>query len=295
MSRGLSATKKPPHPTSKTTAAMLTSRRSLAIFATLCVSAAIAVLVVVGAPLVHPHYGNVADAIIDTLPVGIGERLKGTGFITAFTQSLLMILVTELGDKTFFIAAVMAMKFPRLTVLAGALGALILMTVLSAVLGRAFPLLFDKKWTGAAASVLFLYFGVQLLRDWWRLRSKEVVANEELAEVEEELNADRTNSASSLSRQGVMILFSPVFLRAFSLTFFAEWGDRSQIATISLAAYKDIFGVTLGGILGHTVCTSLAVVGGRLLATRISEKAVALIGGCLFILFAILTANGQLD
>ena len=39
--------------------------------------------------------------------------------LDAFISSLTMILVSELGDKTFFIAAVMAMKHPRAVVLAG--------------------------------------------------------------------------------------------------------------------------------------------------------------------------------
>ncbi len=71
------------------------------------------------------------------------------------------------------------------------------------------------------------------------------------------------------------------------LTFLAEWGDRSQIATIALAAAKDPIGVTVGGILGHCFCTGLAVIGGRLLAARISEKAVAYVGGATFFLFAV--------
>ncbi len=47
----------------------------------------------------------------------------------AFFSSVTMILVNELGDKTFFIAAVLAMKNSRAVVLGGALGALALMTV----------------------------------------------------------------------------------------------------------------------------------------------------------------------
>ena len=53
------------------------------------------------------------------------------GFIHAFLASLSVIIVSELGDKTFFIAAILAMKNPRLTVFAGAMAALGLMTVLS--------------------------------------------------------------------------------------------------------------------------------------------------------------------
>ena len=56
-----------------------------------------------------------------------------------------------------------------------------------------------------------------------------------------------------------------VFLNAFTLTFLAEWGDRSQIATIGLAASSDVFGVTLGSIVGALLSGGggLAAVFGR--------------------------------
>ena len=78
-----------------------------------------------------------------------------------------------------------------------------------------------------------------------------------------------------------------VLTQAFTITFFAEWGDRSQIATIALAAHKDPYGVTVGGVLGHAMCTGLAVVGGRYLAGKIPERTVLFAGGVLFVLFAI--------
>lgn len=49
----------------------------------------------------------------------------------AFIASFSVIIVSELGDKTFFIAAIMAMKHPRITIFSGAIFALGLMTVLS--------------------------------------------------------------------------------------------------------------------------------------------------------------------
>ena len=78
-----------------------------------------------------------------------------------------------------------------------------------------------------------------------------------------------------------------VLMQAFTLTFLAEWGDRSQIATIALAAAKDPIGVTIGGIIGHSICTGVAVIGGRMLAARISERMVAYVGGSLFLCFSV--------
>lgn len=50
---------------------------------------------------------------------------------------------------------------------------------------------------------------------------------------------------------------------------------------------QDIFGVMLGGVLGHGLCTGLAVLGGRMIAQRISVKTVTLVGGVVFLIFAV--------
>ncbi len=64
-----------------------------------------------------------------------------------------MILVTELGDKTFFIAAVLAMKNARLVVYAGAMLALTTMHLLSSVMGYALPNILPRKYTHFASAV----------------------------------------------------------------------------------------------------------------------------------------------
>lgn len=67
-------------------------------------------------------------------------------------------------------------------------------------------------------------------------------------------------------------MITRVLLQAFTMTFLAEWGDRSQLTTIILAARDNVYGVIVGGILGHSVCTGLAVIGGRMIAQRISVR-----------------------
>lgn len=63
-----------------------------------------------------------------------------------------------------------------------------------------------------------------------------------------------------------------VIIQAFSMTFLAEWGDRSQLTTMILAFRENVYGLIVGGILGHSICTGLAVIGGRMIAQRISVR-----------------------
>jgi putative Ca2+/H+ antiporter (TMEM165/GDT1 family) len=68
------------------------------------------------------------------------------------------------------------------------------------------------------------------------------------------------------------LLLSPAWVQTFVMTFLGEWGDRSQIATIAMAAGQDYWWVTLGAITGHACCTGLAVLGGRALAGKVSMR-----------------------
>ncbi|KAK3124004.1 hypothetical protein QOZ80_8AG0639180 [Eleusine coracana subsp. coracana] len=207
------------------------------------------------------------------------------GLFDAFFASLSMIVVSEIGDETFIIAALMAMRHPKSTVLSGALSALVVMTVLSTGLGRIVPNLISRKHTNSAATVLYAFFGLRLLYIAWRSRSDSKASQKkEIEEVEEKLEAGQ---GKSTFRRIFSRFCTPIFLESFVLTFLAEWGDRSQIATIALATHKNAIGVATGATLGHTICTSFAVVGGSMLASKISQGTVATIGGLLFLGFSL--------
>lgn len=230
--------------------------------------------------------------LLATLSTAAGESVngaaangvdgKGASTWEALSNSFAMIIVTELGDKTFFIAALLAMRKERRWVFLGAISALAAMTVLSACIGMVLPALLPRKYTHWAAVALFVYFGSKLLFEAAEMVRKGEGAgpSEELEEVEQSLKD--SSPKEKRGSQG-----RATALQALTLTFVAEWGDRSQIATIAMAAAKEPLGVTLGGIVGHSCCTSLAVLGGRVLATRISERVVLGMGGLLFLAFAV--------
>lgn len=112
------------------------------------------------------------------------EPKKSAGFLDAFTASISVILFTELGDKTFFIAAIMAMRHPRLIVFTGAITALALMTVLSVVFGMAATII-PKVYTYYISTALFAIFGLKMIYEGYFMKATD--AQEELEEVQSDL------------------------------------------------------------------------------------------------------------
>ncbi|MEH2049540.1 TMEM165/GDT1 family protein [Nostoc sp.] len=201
--------------------------------------------------------------------------------LTAFTAALLLITVSELGDKTFFIAVILAMHHPRRLVFIGVTSALAAMTILSVLFGQAVSLL-PKVYIHYAEIALFIAFGIKLLYDASKMSSAacdtEVVEEAEAAVKQADLQLPKHKTSLA------------IIIEAFVLTFMAEWGDRTQIATIALAAGNNPVGVTIGGILGHAICAAIAVIGGKMIAGRISERQLTLIGGFLFLVFGVVAA-----
>ncbi|KAF4720650.1 hypothetical protein FOZ62_016822, partial [Perkinsus olseni] len=219
-----------------------------------------------------------------------------------------MIICAELGDKTFFIAAILSMRHSAVVVFMGAIIAMATMTVLSAGLGLLLPALLSKKVTHYSCIVLFVYFGLRLLKDAYdsdngdsgdlaevEMSIKKKHEEHDKSAVEEQEAQIEAGEAAAVEDVASAAETSPwysaenraVLLQSFVMSFLAEWGDRSQISTIALASSKNPFGVMVGGILGHCICSGIAVVGGRLLASRISERQVAIAGGVLFLVFAL--------
>ncbi|XVE57983.1 hypothetical protein DITRI_Ditri04bG0133300 [Diplodiscus trichospermus] len=209
---------------------------------------------------------------------------------TGFASAFLLIFFSELGDKTFFIAALLAARNSAAVVFIGTFGALAAMTIISVVLGRTFhyvdeilPFRFgeaDLPIDDIAAVCLLVYFGVSTLLD--AASSDNQKAEDEQKEAELAVSEFSGNGAGILAAANTVI-------STFLLVFVAEWGDKSFFSTIALAAASSPLGVIGGALAGHGVATLLAVLGGSLLGTFLSEKVIAYIGGTLFLVFAAVT------
>eukprot|EP00980_Cylindrotheca_fusiformis_P016792 scaffold5064_cov121-Cylindrotheca_fusiformis.AAC.6 len=206
------------------------------------------------------EYTNGWNSISEQFPKSGWLPASKGGFWKGFTAGFSMIIATEIGDRTFFICAIMSMRQKRSAVFAGAVLSCYIMTVLSTIVGLVLPAMIPVKYTHILGGFLFLYFGFKLVLDSRKMDSHKV--SEELEEAEEELSHPKKDEESgqpdSSSSSPLRTGFAAVAVQSFSLTFFGEWGDRSQIATIALAAAKNPYGVTLGGCIGHTVLALLS-------------------------------------
>merc|ERR1719295_840163 len=117
-------------------------------------------------------------------------------FIHGFIATLVVIIVSELGDKTFFIAAIMAMRHPRITILTGAMAALGIMHVMSAFFGALALKVVPKVYTFYISSLLFAIFGLKMLKEGWNMSPEDSM--EEMEEVQEELRKKEACEKDSL-------------------------------------------------------------------------------------------------
>ena len=210
---------------------------------------------------------------------------------SGFIQSFLLIFVSEIGDKTFFIAGLLAAKYGRAISFLGSIGALAAMTIISTILGQIFHAVPDSISNGIPfddyiAIAAFSYFGLKTLYDASQLKGNDNSGIEE--EKEEAVKSVAELTADQKRKSTLAILF-----KICSLVFAAEIGDRSFLSTIALSAALNPFSVASGAILAHATATGIAVVGGSMLSKYLSEKVIGFIGGSLFLIFAITTALGM--
>lgn len=212
------------------------------------------------------------------------ESLTQTGFYQAFT----LVFLSEIGDKTFFIAGLLAMKTSKFISYIGSMGALAAMTVLSVIIGQVFHAVPSGVSNAIplddlAAVAAFTFFGLKTLKDAIDMDPEDSIMDEELKDAEEAVEeSDTTKIVGSWGQ----------VLSIFGLVFAAEFGDRSFLSTIALSAAQNPVSVAGGAIAAHGVATGIAVAGGSYVAKYISERVIGIIGGTLFLVFAFTTALG---
>lgn len=177
--------------------------------------------------------------------------------MTAFITSLLFVILAEMGDKTQLLAMAFAMKYRWQTVMWGVFAATVLNHLLAVAAGAYLSAFIPMRCVAIAASVSFILFGL------WTIRG------------------DKLDGEDKDTKYG------PFWTVAIAF-FLAEMGDKTQLATIALAAqFHAILPVWAGSTLGMMVADGLGVIVGIVLGRKIPEKTVKWFAAAVFILFGV--------
>lgn len=185
-------------------------------------------------------------------------------FLVALAVSFAVIFVAELGDKSQLMALTFATRYRAWPVLLGISVATAVVHAVSVGVGHLLGEALPTFWISVAAAVAFLGFGL------WTLRGDALTRDEEQ-------KADRSGRSAVL---------------AASVAFFlAELGDKTMLATITLATqypgWGGVAGVWAGSTVGMVVADGLAIVAGRLLGRSLPDRIVRIGAAVLFFAFGI--------
>lgn len=176
----------------------------------------------------------------------------------AFLLSTAVIFVAELGDKSQLMALTFATRYRFWTVLGAIAGATAVVHLVSVGLGSLLGLALPTRPISIIAGVAFLAFGL------WTLRGDHLTEGDEA----------RSRRSGRSAFWAVAIAF-----------FLAELGDKTMLATVTLATTHGWVGTWIGSTLGMVAADALAIVVGRVLGKRLPERVIAIGAAVLFFLF----------
>ena len=179
----------------------------------------------------------------------------------AFLISFGVIFVAELGDKSQLMAMALASRYRASTVLVAITLATASVHLLSVVLGAAVGAALPTDAVSIVAGVAFLIFAA------WTLRG-------------DELEDDEAARASRRSRSVLVTVIA-----AFSL---AELGDKTMLATVTLASDNGPFGTWLGSTGGMVAADALAIAAGQQLGSRLPAAWIRAGAAIAFVVFGLL-------
>ena len=184
-----------------------------------------------------------------------------SGFGAATAVAFGTIFVAELGDKSQLMALAFAARFRALPILVGITIATAVVHAVSVGIGAVLQVSLPTDVIAIAAGILFLGFAA------WTLRGDELGAGDEA-------RVERAGGGSAVVAASV----------AF---FLAELGDKTMLATITLATTYGPVAVWLGSTLGMVAADALAIGLGRVLGARLPERAIRIGAAVLFVLFGV--------
>ncbi len=179
--------------------------------------------------------------------------------MNAFLTSFGIIFVAELGDKSQLMAMTFATRYRTSTILLAITVATALVHLFSVAIGAVVGAALPTTLISILAGVAFLGFAA------WTFRGDSL-----------------DDDADRVQRRGVS-----AFVLIGSAFFLAELGDKTMLATVTLATRHGAIGTWVGSTVGMVAADALAIVVGRQLGSRLPERTVRFGAAALFLAFGL--------
>ncbi|CAG9329624.1 unnamed protein product [Blepharisma stoltei] len=205
--------------------------------------------------------------------------------IEVIASSFLAIFLAEIGDRTFFVIAVLAIKNSRSAVFLGNWITISILAVIAAFIGAAAMKFIDPLYIQIASCIMFLVYSLLCFYEAYHGENESDSDKNDPLLAGNESNGE--NHDPLLAENSQRLSWMKAFWKTAIMVFLAEWGDKSNITIISLSALSDPILVAIGAILGFAVIGLIGVIVGKLVEKYINEKAIKIAAGVLFLIFAI--------
>lgn len=180
--------------------------------------------------------------------------------LAATLLSFGVVFVAELGDKSQLMAMTFALRHRWWVVLTAITFATTVVHIVSVAVGHYLGAALPTSAISVVGGVAFLVFGL------WTLRGDELTDEEQ-------------GKATRVTRSA--------FLAVASAFFLAELGDKTMLATVTLATDNNWAGVWIGSTAGMVAADALAIVVGTALGKHLPEEVVKIGAAVLFFVFGI--------
>ncbi|WP_417227601.1 TMEM165/GDT1 family protein [Amphritea sp.] len=172
--------------------------------------------------------------------------------------AFLLVFLAEFGDKSQLVCMTLSARYRPLPVILGAVVAFAILNVLAVAVGSVASAWLPRSAVLCVVALLFLWFGLQ------------------------SFNAEEDDEDGSPAVSG-----KSVFLSALIMLFFAELGDKTQLAVMGLASTEPAVPVWLGATIALVATSLIGVIAGRALMRYVSVVWLHRASGVLFIVFAL--------
>jgi putative Ca2+/H+ antiporter (TMEM165/GDT1 family) len=257
-----------------------------------------------------PNINNQISPDKNSSPISISTET----FIETAFSGFSVIILAEIGDKTFFLVMIFSTTNSFITTILTASSVMLLWNFICLMIGSSIPVLFYKGFFDIIGLIVFLIFGITMIYTAYHMdhhplhkslnetkselsrksltrksfKTSTTDDNEKLREPlikPEQLSQIQKEEIESDEYEDEAFHSKWAFTSSLAI---AEFGDKTQISSIIMGSTQNFYAILLGTSLARIGGIIIAIIFGKIIARNVTTKQVTYLGGFIFLIFSLL-------